>query len=195
VVPTAPLAFARPLLCVAPLVPSGGIDTLLTAFGLLADDRPGLDLEVVGEGPLSRVLRGHAQHLGLHDRVRFCSSLTAQAMQAAVHRCAVLVLPHRDDGSGRRHVPPTALLDALACARPVVATPAVAPPDVLRDGETGVLVPPDDPPALAMAVADLLDDPVRAAGMAVAGRSAPTGLALLDSEGNLLRRAWHRVTG
>jgi glycosyltransferase involved in cell wall biosynthesis len=195
VVPTAFPAFARPLLCVAPLVPSGGVATLLTAFGLLADDRPALDLEVVGGGPLSRVLRAHAQHLGLHGRVHFCGPLSAQATQAAVHRCSMLVLPHRDDGSGRRHTPPAALLEALACARPVVATPAVAPPDVVRDGETGVLVPPDDPPALAMAVADLLDDPVRAAGMGVAGSRASAGLGLLDSEGNLLRRAWHRVTG
>jgi glycosyltransferase involved in cell wall biosynthesis len=186
---------ARPLLCVAPLVPAGGVDTLLTAFGLLADDRPALGLEVVGGGPLSRVLRAHAQQLGLLGRVHFCGPLPAQATRAAVHRCAMLVLPHRDDGSGLRHTPPAALLDALACARPVVATSAVAPPDVVRDGETGVLVPPDDPSALAVAVAGLLDDPVRATGLAVAGSRATPGLALLDSEGNLLRRAWHRVSG
>ena len=61
----------RRLLCVAPLVPAGGVDTLLTAFGLLADDHPELSAEVVGSGPLARVLRAHADHLGLAERVCF----------------------------------------------------------------------------------------------------------------------------
>jgi glycosyltransferase involved in cell wall biosynthesis len=195
VISFADLVVGRPVLCVAPLVPAGGVDTLVTAFGLLADDRPELDLEVVGGGPLSRVLRAHADHLGLGERVHFCGALSASATRAVVHRCAVLVLPHRPDGSGRRHDPPAALLDALACARPVVATRAVAPPDVVRHGETGVLVPSDDPAALALAVAGLLDDPVRAAGLGVAGSREARGLALVDSDGTLLRRAWQRMTG
>ena len=61
---------ARPLLGVAPLVPAGGVDTLLTAFGLLAGDRPGLCLEIVGGGPLRRGLRALTTDLGLDDVYR-----------------------------------------------------------------------------------------------------------------------------
>ena len=64
---TSPVA-PRRLLCVAPLVPAGGVDTLLTAFGMLAGDHPGLSAEVVGAGPLARVLRSHADYLGLAER-------------------------------------------------------------------------------------------------------------------------------
>ncbi|MGY1637433.1 glycosyltransferase [Geodermatophilus sp. SYSU D00742] len=183
---------ARPLLGVAPLEPAGGIDTLLTAFGLLADDRPGLCLEVVGGGPLRHALPALAAELGLDDAVRFRGPLPDAAVRAAVHRCAALVLPHRTPCG--REIPPPALRHALASARPVVATPAGAPPLLVRHGQTGLLVAPDDPAALALALAGLLDDPVHAAGLGVAGSRA---VAVLPpaTDGGLLRRAWQRITG
>ncbi|MGY1824058.1 glycosyltransferase [Geodermatophilus sp. SYSU D00079] len=176
----------------APLEPAGGLDTLLTAFGLLAADRAGLCLEIIGGGPLRRALRTTADQLGLDGAVRFCGPLTAPAVRAAVHRCAVLVLPHRAPCG--RESPLPALRHALASARPVVATPAGAPPLLIRHGETGVLVPPDDPTALAVALAGLLDDPVRAAGIGLAGSRAVGALPPAGAAGRL-RRTWQRVTG
>jgi glycosyltransferase involved in cell wall biosynthesis len=182
----------RPVLGVAPLEPAGGVDTLLTAFGLLADDRPGLCLEIVGGGPLRRALRTTAAQLGLDGTVRFCGPLNAPGLRAAVHRCAVLVLPHRAP-CGREY-PLPALRHALAGARPVVATPAGAPPLLIRHGETGLLVAPDDPTALALALAGLLDDPVHAADIGLAGSRA-VGVLPPVSDGGRLRRTWQRVTG
>jgi glycosyltransferase involved in cell wall biosynthesis len=181
----------RPLLGVAPLVPAGGVDTLLTAFGLLAGDRPGLCLEIVGGGPLRRALRDLAADLGIDDVVRFRGPLPSPSVRSAVHRCAALVLPHRAPCG--RETPPPALRHALDGARPVVATPAGAPL-LFRHGETGLLVSPDDPAALAVALAGLLDDPVRAAGLGTAGSRVAAALPPAPP-GSPLRRAWRRVTG
>ena len=79
--------------CAWPPGPRGGVDTLLTAFGLLVDDHPELSAEVVGTGPLSRVLRSHADHLGLAERVRFRGRLAPPAVRGAVRGCAVLACP------------------------------------------------------------------------------------------------------
>ncbi|SES84944.1 glycosyltransferase [Geodermatophilus poikilotrophus] len=181
-VPGAP----RRLLCVAPLVPAGGVDTLLTAFGILAGDRPDLTVQVVGGGPLSRALRAHADHLGVADRVVFCGPMRAPAVRTAVRRCAVLVLPHRDHGAGAGPAADVALLEARVTGCPVVATRQAAPH--LTSRVAGSLVPAGAPTALAQALEATLGVPVRTdPGASAATASTPGG------DRHLLRRAWNRV--
>ena len=181
-VPGAP----RRLLCVAPLVPAGGVDTLLTAFGMLAGDRPDLTVQVVGGGPLSRALRAHADYLGVADRVGFCGPLRAPAVRIAVRGCAVLVLPHRDDGAGAGSAADVALLEARAAGCPVVATRQAAPH--LAPGDAGSLVPAGSPTALAQALETRLSAPVRSDPGAPAATASTRG-----GDGHLLRRVWDRV--
>ncbi|HEX2072413.1 MAG TPA: glycosyltransferase [Geodermatophilus sp.] len=159
-----------PLLCVSKLRPASGVDTLLTAFGLLAADRPGLGLVVVGGGPLGSPLRRQAEHMGLADRVFFAGPRPYPAVRAIVRRCAALVLPGHDAADDAHGDVSLVVRDALTCARPVVATHTAAAPELLRPGQTALLVPPGDPPALALALAELLDDPRRAAALGCAGR-------------------------
>jgi starch synthase len=78
-------------------------------------------------------------------------------------RAELLVHPARWEGFG------LALLEAMLAGRPVVATHVSAAPEIVADGETGVLVPPDDAAALSEAVLGLLADPARAAAMGEAG--------------------------
>lgn len=182
---TSPVA-PRRLLCVAPLVPAGGVDTLLTAFGMLADDHPELSAEVVGGGPLSRVLRSHADYLGLAERVRFRGRLATPAVRDAVRGCAVLVLPHRDDGAGAGSAADVALLEARVAGCPVVATPQAAPH--LAPGDAGSLVPAGSPTALAQALEAALGAPVRTDPGAPAATASTRG-----GDGHLLRRVWGRV--
>lgn len=156
---TGPVA-PRMLLCVAPLVPAGGVDVLLTAFGMLAGDRPGLTVQVVGAGPLSRVLHGHAAYLGIAERVDFRGRPTASAVRAAVPRCTALVLPHRAD-TGALPAAEFALRAAVAGGRPVVATAHAPCPDLL-DADT--VVPPGNPTALAQVLASVLVRPPCAGG-------------------------------
>ena len=81
-----------------------------------------------------------------------------------LRRAAVVVHPARWEGFG------LALLEAMLCGRPIVATRVSSVPEIVTNGETGLLVPPDDPSALATASISLLDDPVRAARLGEAGR-------------------------
>ncbi len=174
----------RRLLCVAPLVPAGGVDTLLTSFGMLAGDHPELSVEVLGTGPLSQVLHDQAAYLGLADRVHFRGRPTTSAVRAAVHGCAVLVLPHRH-GTGVVPTAEVALAEALASARPVVATPLAPHPDLL---DAGSVVPPGAPTVLAQTLESVL-----ARTRSAADGAGPTGTAAPDPDGHLLRRVWLRV--
>ncbi|SDX40023.1 Glycosyl transferases group 1 [Geodermatophilus africanus] len=181
----------RRLLCVAPLAPAGGVDTLLTAFGMLADDHPELSAEVVGTGPLARVLRSHADYLGLAERVGFRGRLAPPAVRSAVRDCAVLVLPHRH-GTAAVPAAGTAVLEALEAACPVVATPLAPYLDLL---DAGTVVPPDDPTAMAQALVSVLTGTRARAAGAGPGAAGPGGASRPEADGHLLRRAWLRVLG
>lgn len=155
-----------PVLCVARLVPKKGIDTLLRAIALL----DGSTLEVIGDGPLAADLRALAAALGNADRVSFLGALPSSGVAEALGRCSVFALPCRVTGDGDRDGIPTALLEAMAHGVPVVSTAVVGIPEVVQHGRTGLLVPPDDPDALAGAIATIESDPAVAARLGAAGR-------------------------
>lgn len=182
-----------PLLCVSRLVPKKGIDTLLASLPLLVPDRPHLQLELIGDGPLAETLRIRCRDLGIEDRVRFRGALPSGEVQEALRRCALLVLPCRIDGSGDRDGLPTVLVEALACGTPVVTTDILGLPELVRHGETGLLVPPDDPVSLAGAIRALLDDPVRAAALGAAGRRLVADEYDRGASAAGLQRVWQEV--
>ena len=139
-------------------VPLKGLRFLLEAFAAL--DRPELELVVVGklrEGPTADLV----ERLGLGDRLRFVSGLTDAELAALFASATVAVTPSLYEGFGL----PAA--EAMACGAPVVVTDGGALPEVV--GEAGVVVPAGDTPALAAAVAALLDDPARRARLSAAG--------------------------
>jgi colanic acid/amylovoran biosynthesis glycosyltransferase len=182
-----------PLLCVSRLIPEEGIDTLITAFGLLADDRPALALEIIGEGPHEEAMRGQARARGLADRVRFRGPLPSGDVQAALYRCAMLVLPGAIEEPGDPYGLPAVLLGAMACGTPVVTTDTVGLPEMVRHDATGVLVAPPEPAGLALAVATLLDDPARAATLGAAGRRLITRVHDRDPGAARLERIWQEI--
>jgi glycosyltransferase involved in cell wall biosynthesis len=133
--------------CVAQLTAEKGHDTLLAAWPAVAAACPHAHLALVGDGPLRAELERSAAQL---PRVRF---LGFREDIAAVHRSLDLcVLPSRQEGLG------SSLLDAQCCAVPVVATRVGGIPEAMEDGVSGLLVPVDDPAALAAALARLLGD-------------------------------------
>jgi glycosyltransferase involved in cell wall biosynthesis/peptidoglycan/xylan/chitin deacetylase (PgdA/CDA1 family) len=127
-----------------------GLDVLVDAFALLARARPGVGLALVGEGPLQGELERQVRTLGLSGRARLCGRRddVAEVLSAL----DVFVLPSHAEGLS------IALLEAGAAGRPVVATSVGGNGEVVRDGHTGLLVPPGDAAALADAVGRLLDD-------------------------------------
>jgi colanic acid/amylovoran biosynthesis glycosyltransferase len=151
-------------------VPKKGVDLLVRAAATLSERHPDLVVDVVGDGPLRPELTALADSLGLGGRVRFHGPATAAEVQAALVRCRAFVLPCRIDADGDRDGMPTVLVEALARAVPVVSTDVVGIGELVVDGETGLLVPPEDVDALAAALDRLLGDAALAARLGLAGR-------------------------
>jgi glycosyltransferase involved in cell wall biosynthesis len=146
-------ADARVLLCVARLVPQKGVDVAVRALPPIRAAHPDAVLVVLGEGPERANLAGEGVYLP--GRVG--------DVAAWYDRAELVVHPVRWEGFG------LALLEAMLAARPVVAGAVSAAPEIVVDGETGLLVPADQPEALARAVVSLLDDPARTARLGQAG--------------------------
>jgi glycosyltransferase involved in cell wall biosynthesis len=129
-----------------------GIDTLLRAMQLLARDRPALELRVAGRGKDLDRARSLAEALGIAHRVRFLGAVDDDQRDRLFAGARVLLMPSRFEGFGM------VAAEAMAAGVPLVATTAGSLPEVVDPPRGGVLVPPDDPAALATAVARLLDD-------------------------------------
>lgn len=134
-------------------VPIKGVDVLMAAFCALAKDRPELRLELIG-----RLREGKAKARldasGLSDRVICRSGVTREEIADLYRRANMVVCPARFEGFGF----PAA--EAMACGAPVVASDGGALPEVV--GEAGLVVPAGNAPALAGAMARVLDDPALA---------------------------------
>ena len=150
------------LVAVSRLVRQKGVDVAIDALAAIRERHPAAQLVVLGEGPLRGELAERAARSGLAGAVNFPGRVGDVTWW--LRRANVVVHPARWEGFG------LAVLEAMLCARPVVATAVSSIPEIVADGETGLLVPPEDPAALADAVNVLLDDPARAAGMGDAGR-------------------------
>jgi glycosyltransferase involved in cell wall biosynthesis len=146
-------AGARVLLCVSRLAEQKGVDVAVRALARVRETEPRAVLVVLGEGPERPRLAGDGVYLP--GRVGDVASW--------YRRAELLVHPARWEGFG------LALLEAMLAGKAVVAARASAAPELVVDGETGVLVPPDDAGALAEAVLRLLEDPARSATMGAAG--------------------------
>ncbi|HWG57111.1 MAG TPA: glycosyltransferase family 4 protein [Gaiellaceae bacterium] len=152
---------ARVLLAIGRLVEQKGLDVAIDA---LPEVRRSHDahLVVLGEGPLRQALLERARVRGVADAVHLPGR--AGDVAALLRRADVFVHPSRWEGFG------LVLLEAMLAGVPIVATRVSAIPEIVVDGSTGMLVPPDDAVALAKAVDALLANASRAASSAEAGR-------------------------
>lgn len=144
---------------VARFDPVKALEVLLEAVPRL----PGATLVVIGDGPEAASLRARARGLGLEARVVFAGARPDAARWFAALDAYVSV--SRGEGL------PLALVEAMATGIPVIASRVSGHVDTVTDGETGILVPVDDPAALAAAAAALLGDPARARALGAAGRT------------------------
>jgi glycosyltransferase involved in cell wall biosynthesis len=144
------------------LSPVKGHGDLLQALGRVVERRPRVKLFVVGDGVLRAELEARTRALGLSGNVVFTGARDDIGEMLAM--LDLVVVPSLTEGMSN------ALLEAMAMARPVVATAMGGNVDVIEDGATGVLVPPRDPEALAEALLRLLGDPDRARRLGAAAR-------------------------
>jgi glycosyltransferase involved in cell wall biosynthesis len=135
---------------------------LLAAWPQVRAAVPQAELVLVGDGPLRWELEQQADTLGIAGSVRFLG--TRDDVPALLGLFTVAVLPSLFEGL------PLFALEAMAAGRPVVGTRVCGVTEVIADGETGLLVPPRDPAALAAALIRLLCAPAKAERMGQAGR-------------------------
>jgi glycosyltransferase involved in cell wall biosynthesis len=147
---------------VANLRPEKRIDLLADAAARLVAGRPDVVFEVAGEGTCRAALEQQFAEHGLAGRFHLPGSLAD--VPAFLERLDVAVLCSDHEGMSN------AVLEYMAAGRPVVATAVGATAELVQDGVTGLLVPPNDAAALARAIGTLLDDPARAVAMGAAGR-------------------------
>ena len=159
------------LLALGRLVAKKGFPTLLEACRLLNAQGFEFHLTLAGDGPqhfhLSRLIR----KLGLETRVNLAGFVPHREVPRLFRESDLFLMPSVITPSGDRDGIPTVILEALAHEVPVVATDVSGLPEVIRPPETGWLVPPADPEALARAVREACSDPNEARRRALAGRA------------------------
>lgn len=151
--PDRPLVFTA-----ARLSPQKALDVLLSAAALV----PQAVFVIAGEGPERAALEARAEALGVASRVRLLGA--RDDVPELLAACDLFVLPSLVEGL------PLSVLEAMAAAKPVVATRIGGTDEAVADGRTGILVPPGDAGALAAAIRTFLADPERARRWGEAGR-------------------------
>jgi glycosyltransferase involved in cell wall biosynthesis len=150
--------------------PQKAIDVLLDAHARLLTSIPDAHLVIAGDGPSRAELERRAHALPLDGRVHFLGQ--RNDVDAIIRSLDVAVLSSDFEGK------PLFVLECMANRTPIVATAVGGLPELIRDGETGILVPPRNPEALAGAVGLLLVDPKRRASLAAAAAEELSGFTI-----------------
>ncbi|MBN1123229.1 MAG: glycosyltransferase family 4 protein [Anaerolineae bacterium] len=132
------------------LIEQKGVDTLLNAFVQVRQAVPDAVLLIVGDGDQRSEMQALAESLGISEAVTF-AGWVPQAYKL-MPACDAIAMPSRWEGFG------LVALEAMGSSRPLIASRVSALPEIVVDGETGLLVPPDDPAALAKAITPVLSD-------------------------------------
>ena len=149
----APLDFSDPtLLCLGRLSSEKGFDTAVEAFAMVVEHVPRAHMIIAGDGPERPSLEDAVRARGLESSVEFLGWICPDRVPALMNDATLLLVPSRYEAFG------LTALEAAQMARPVVASRVGGLPEVIIDGETGLLVEPDDPASLAWAIITLLQD-------------------------------------
>lgn len=158
------------ILCVAGHRPYKGLPYLIEACRILRDDGVSFECNLVGHGPMHDELARMIADRDLGGRVRLIGPRPEEEVARMMSEASLFVLPSIVDKDGMMEGIPVALMEAMATGRAVVSTTTAGIPELVDDGVSGFLVPPQDPPALARAIRTLLDDPERAREMGRRGQ-------------------------
>ena len=151
-----------PVVTVARLQPEKNIESLLQATALIVGEEPEFQVEIAGDGRSLDALKALAKKLQIENNVRFLGNIND--VPGLLSRASMMVLPSLTEGIS------LTLLEAMARGLPVVTTRVGGNPEVVVDGDTGLLVPPANSPALAQALLRLHRDPSEARLMGISGR-------------------------
>jgi glycosyltransferase involved in cell wall biosynthesis len=158
------------LLFVGRLIERKGAAFAVQALGELAQAARSVRLTIVGDGPERESLVRLAEARGVADRIEFAGELSPAAVRARYTEGGIFIMPAVTDWKGEQEGFGMVIVEAMAYGLPIVASRSGGIPDIIRDGENGLLVPERDVAALAAAVTRLLDDRDLVARLATAAR-------------------------
>ncbi len=159
------------ILSVGRLVAFKGFEDLIDACTELARRGSDFVCEIIGDGPLRDTLQAKIERLDLSSRVNLLGSLSQKTVLEKLRAADIFALASTIDAQGATDVFPTVILEAMASARPVVSTHLAGIPELVVQGETGILISPGDSSALANALEQLLHDPDLRSRYGQAGRA------------------------
>lgn len=160
-----PLDFDAPrILCLGRLHPVKRVDIAIAAFARIRDRFPRARLLVAGDGTEEPSLRAQVAHLGMQSVVDFLGWVAPPKVPELLNQTTVMLVPSKVEAFG------LVALQAGQMARPVIGTRAGGMPEMVIDGETGILVEPENAEAMADALATLLTQPDRARALGMAAR-------------------------
>jgi glycosyltransferase involved in cell wall biosynthesis len=158
------------IMSVGRLVPKKGLDDLVAACALMRDRGIEFRCLIIGEGPLRNELQADINRHNLAGHVELRGAMTHAKLIALYREASIFALPPRITEDGDRDGIPNVIVEAMATGLPVVSTAVSGIPELVKHDLTGLLVPPNDPKALAAALQRLLADPRHAQQLAHAAR-------------------------
>lgn len=158
------------LLAIARFVKTKGLDVLLDACAILKERGVDFRLTLAGSGRIEKQLRAQAQTLGIADKVSFPGFILHKDVPELIRAHDIFVMPSKIGSTGDRDGLPTVIMEALLGRVPVVATDVGGIREVIRDGETGLLIQQRNPKAMADAIQALANDRENAVRMADNGK-------------------------
>ena len=155
----------RALLAIGRVVRDKGFDLAIDAMPGILRNFPDSHLTIAGDVPEKAALEQRAAELGVASRTRFLGWVAPERIADLIAQASIVVMPSRwEEAFG------LVALEAMQVGRPVIATRVGGLPEVVMDGRCGLVVPKEDPEALAAAAVSLLADPAKAATMGESGR-------------------------
>ncbi len=149
-----------------------GFDTVIDALALLKKRGSDAKLVIGGGGSEKERLEKQASDLGIRDAVQFTGVLNGEEMEVRFNEASIVIVPSIHESFG------LVVLEAMQRGRPVIASRVEGIPEVVIEGETALLVPPQDPESLSCAIETLLNDRERAQKMGLKGKERATHFTL-----------------
>jgi glycosyltransferase involved in cell wall biosynthesis len=140
------------------LIAKKGLSNLIRACAMLVERGISFRCEIFGEGPLESQLLGEIAELGLQDCIRLAGAKPQHEIRKRLADASVFVLPSVPEAAGGMDNLPTVIMEAMATGLPVVSTRIGGIPEMIVENETGFLVQPEDPVALADAIEKVTND-------------------------------------
>jgi glycosyltransferase involved in cell wall biosynthesis len=178
---------SQTVVCAARLRYEKGIDVLLQAWYLVHKELPAARLIIAGAGPLQVQLADMTKALNLGESVEFVG--LQSDVSAVLHRGSIATLASRWEGM------PNAILEAMACGLPCVATRVSGTEDIITHGVNGLLVEPEDYQGMAQALLTLLRDPARTSAYSKAARETIEQDYALEHITDLYLELYQRMAG